>query len=288
MLGYIYKVTNLVNGKVYIGQHSKSDGTLTELDESYWASGVKIKNAFNKYGYENFNREVLCWCNTEEELNQKEIFFIKEYESLDASKGYNIAEGGKAGNMVKSLTKEELVNHYAKISEGNKKAWSNQAIREKYKKSFQKRGKAWKDRISEALRGKIRGPRSEETRQKLREINMGNKYGVGNRSRTGIRNSPDMNKRISESEKKVIHTPEWNKRVSDGLKNKPKSEEHKAHLRKPKPKFKWLLPDGSIRTMDPANASKHTDWIKLEEITIPNQDSIVNPNDYPKREYTTS
>ena len=52
MYGYIYKITNKINGKIYIGQHSKSDGSLEEMDESYWGSGIKIINAIKKYGKE--------------------------------------------------------------------------------------------------------------------------------------------------------------------------------------------------------------------------------------------
>ena len=48
MFGYIYKVTNLINNKIYIGQHYKSDNSLTGLDENYWARGIKINNAFSK------------------------------------------------------------------------------------------------------------------------------------------------------------------------------------------------------------------------------------------------
>lgn len=107
---------------------------------------------------------------------------------------------------------------------------------------------------------------SEETKEKLRKINMGNKYGIGNKSRTGYKNSDEMNRKISEGLKKVHHTDEWNTNVSVALKGKPKSESHKASLRKPKPKYMWLLPDGTTRIMDASNGSRHKDWVKLEKI----------------------
>ena len=59
---------------------------------------------------------------------------------------------------------------------------------------------------------------------------------------------------------------EWNEKVSKSLKGKPKSESHKEALRKPKPKYKWLLPDGTIKIMDASNGSRHKDWIRLEKI----------------------
>lgn len=75
-----------------------------------------------------------------------------------------------------------------------------------------------------------------------------------------------MNKKISEGLKCVVHTKEWNEKVSKSLTGVPKSEAHKAALRKPKPKYKWLLPDGTYRIMDSSNGSRHNGWIKLEQV----------------------
>ena len=54
--------------------------------------------------------------------------------------------------------------------------------------------------------------------------------------------------------------------VSEALRGKPKSEAHKEALRKPKPKYRWLLPDGSERIMSASNGSRHKDWIRVEKI----------------------
>lgn len=139
-------------------------------------------------------------------------------------------------------------------------------IKEKFLKSVANKNDEWKRHISESLTGKMGHPMSNENKEKLRRRNIGNTYGIGNKSRTGYHNSKEMNKHISEGLKNVIHTEEWNKKVSESLKGKPKSESHKAALRKPKPKYSWKLPDGTIRIMDVGNASKHKDWIKLEKI----------------------
>lgn len=275
MLGYIYKITNLINGKIYIGQHKKNDNSLSELDTTYWASGVKINNAFKKYGYENFTREILCWCDSSEELNNKEIFFIDSYNATDNSIGYNIAAGGnQGGNLVKGYSKEKLIEHCKKISEGNKRAWKNTTIRNKYLESFSKRDKQWKDKISKTLTGRKGKPLSEEVKQKLRQISKGNKYGLGNKSRKGYKNSEEMNKKISESLKGVIHTDEWNKNVSKALAGKPKSESHKAALRKPKPRYYFLKPDGAIIIMDAGNGKRHEGWIQLNKV----ENNILDQN----------
>ena len=54
MYGYVYKITNKTNNKIYVGQH-KAD----HFDESYFGGGVIITSAVNKYGKENFDREIL-------------------------------------------------------------------------------------------------------------------------------------------------------------------------------------------------------------------------------------
>lgn len=91
---YVYEITNLIDGKKYIGKHS------TELDffeDNYYGSGVLIQKALSKYGRKNFSRRVLRTCSTEEEaLNaeKEEIEKVKAYESLAY---YNLCEGGQNG-----------------------------------------------------------------------------------------------------------------------------------------------------------------------------------------------
>ena len=58
MYGYIYKITNKINGKFYIGKHKY---TGPGLDPKYMGSGVQIKNAIRKYGKENFVVELLFY-----------------------------------------------------------------------------------------------------------------------------------------------------------------------------------------------------------------------------------
>ena len=72
MYGYIYLTTNLINNKKYIGQHRAS-----KFNMKYLGSGIHLTNAIKKYGKENFKLEVLCECFSEQELNEKEKYFIK-------------------------------------------------------------------------------------------------------------------------------------------------------------------------------------------------------------------
>ena len=89
MYGYIYLTTNLINNKKYIGQHRAS-----KFSMKYLGSGIHLTNAIKKYGKENFKLEVLCECFSEQELNEKEKYFIKIYNAVESDDFYNIAKGG--------------------------------------------------------------------------------------------------------------------------------------------------------------------------------------------------
>lgn len=112
MYGYIYKTTNLVNGKIYIGQHKSQ-----VFDENYKGSGKLIRRAFIKYGIENFNCELLDWCETRTDINKAEKFYIEKYNSNNLSIGYNISKGGDGGDTFSGLTDAEKKNKQQKLSE---------------------------------------------------------------------------------------------------------------------------------------------------------------------------
>lgn len=88
--GYIYKTTNNINGKIYIGQHKSQI-----LDEKYLGSGSLIKKAINRYGIENFSIEIIDWGYDKFDLNQKEIYWIAEMNSKNSDIGYNLTDGGE-------------------------------------------------------------------------------------------------------------------------------------------------------------------------------------------------
>ena len=88
---YIYKLTNLVNNKIYVGKH-----ITTNLDDGYMGSGKLIQLAEKKYGLDNFKKEIVCFCESEEELNQKEAEIVNE-EFLKRDDVYNLKLGGDGG-----------------------------------------------------------------------------------------------------------------------------------------------------------------------------------------------
>lgn len=100
----IYKTINLINNKIYIGQDSKNN-------PAYLGSGISIKNAIAKYGNDNFKKEILEFCNSEKNLNEREIFWINFFKSYDRKIGYNIALGGNApmkGRIQTAETKNKI------------------------------------------------------------------------------------------------------------------------------------------------------------------------------------
>lgn len=93
----IYKTTNLINGKIYIGQHSTN-----KLDDGYLGSGVRMKSLFRKYKKINFSREILHVFDNYEEMNAKEIELITE-EFVKCKDNYNLAIGGRENQGVLSF-----------------------------------------------------------------------------------------------------------------------------------------------------------------------------------------
>ena len=88
---YIYKRTNLINGMIYIGQTTKDPKIRWNGENS---SNQEIGKAIREFGKENFKDEIIDYASNREELNKKEIYWIKYYNSTDPSIGYNRKIGG--------------------------------------------------------------------------------------------------------------------------------------------------------------------------------------------------
>lgn len=164
MFGYIYKTTNRVNGKIYIGQHRAS------TFESYLGSGKKLWNAIYKYGIDNFMVEMLCKCESNDELDEKEKYYIKLFDACNVNVGYNIAEGGRNRMTGEHLSKE----HRQKISQTLKGHKVSDETREKM--SAAKRGHKLSEEHARKLHEgarckaglKLRGkPIPEERKQRI-------------------------------------------------------------------------------------------------------------------------
>ena len=277
---YVYKITNVVTGLSYIGKCQNDD-------PHYMGSGTILWNSYRKrFGNPDLDctlassqnwvyqqnqklhlyvKEVLEICDDVYTLNRLEDEYIVKFNTIWPG-GYNIARGGHGGNLVAGYSEEQRKLLNQKISENTKAAMNRPDVRQKLQAANSNKSEEWKLHLSESLKGKPGHPCSEYSKQVTSRISKGNKWGLGNKSKTGMKTSETTKRKISESVKLVPHTDEWNRKVSESLKGKKRSEEHKQKLRKPKPKYVWLLPDGTTRIMDKANAAKHPDWVELRRL----------------------
>lgn len=117
---YIYKITNLINNKVYIGQvYNKS---VEERFKRHCTDKSALKHSYidraiEKYGPENFVVETIDIASDLDELNNKEKYWIKKYNSTDRTKGYNLTDGGDGGNTYRYKTEDEMISIKNKLSE---------------------------------------------------------------------------------------------------------------------------------------------------------------------------
>lgn len=98
MIKAIYKLTNRINNKVYIGQSVHPEKRLWEHENRAKnnTDNYPIHMAINKYGIENFNFEIIEWTS---DYDNRESYYIKEYNSI-APNGYNVLEGGHSPIMI--------------------------------------------------------------------------------------------------------------------------------------------------------------------------------------------
>lgn len=159
----IYKATNKINGKVYIG---KTTRTLEIRKKQHIIEAKNCKfhfhKAIQKWGESSFDWEVLFTAQDQKELNEKEIFFIKQYDTY--KNGYNQTKGGEGqlgwvpSEETRKLWSEQRkgTNQYTTgyIHPKSKKLWSEERKEQEKKKGEQRRMAANKKR-SEKLKGRV-------------------------------------------------------------------------------------------------------------------------------------
>lgn len=137
---FIYKTTNLLNGKIYIGQ------SIFEPDQkpNYLGSGGKLKNSIKEFGIGNFTREILESDITHTKiLNEREIYWISYYNSTDPDIGYNILKGGQYESQRQAI--KEACNRPSELerkSKESKKLWSDSDYQKRVTESNRK---TWSD-----------------------------------------------------------------------------------------------------------------------------------------------
>ena len=121
----IYVHINKINGKVYVGQTTNPKERWSRQGSRYKDS-PKFYGAITKYGWDNFSHIIIESDLTEEQANEREVFWIAQFNSTQDSSGYNMTPGGN--NYMQAL-------------------WQDESFRQKMSEVFSKRSKEqWKDK----------------------------------------------------------------------------------------------------------------------------------------------
>lgn len=174
----IYRITNKINGKTYIGQHKYSDEK--NPMGKYWGSGKALHRAYEKYGKENFEREVIyCRIRDKETVDAMEIWAIAKERKENKNGCYNINKGGSNHYNISEETKQKMSEvHKRRIpwNKGKTGIYSEETKKRMIANRKSTKGiprgpfsDEHKRKLSEARKGKKYKPHSEETKRKMRE-----------------------------------------------------------------------------------------------------------------------
>jgi group I intron endonuclease len=245
--GIIYCATNLINYKVYIGRTVNSLKSRISNHYTYARSNkpkdkLYFYKAINKYGENNFEWEIIDKAYNNDELNEKEKYWIKRYKSMNSSYGYNLREGGKGGKLSER-TKKKMSDSQKKRTWKHTQAWydnihkylaQRQFSSETLKKmSDSHKGIKMTSINKEKLRQRMLGKQyslgrhqSEETRRKIsvgqkgmpkpKPIDFGEKI---RKSRIGFRYTDEQKKELGQAHKNKM-TDEIRKHLSEGQKKR--------------------------------------------------------------------
>ena len=150
---YIYKTTNKLNNKVYIGKSTKP------YNENYLGSGKLLIKAVKKYGVKNFFVEVIDTADNLKDLNDKEKYWILLYKN----NSYNIAEGGTGGDTMSNHPNKK--EHYKKIGEKVSKKLTGHLVSDSSKLKQSKSHTGWFNRLTEIEKNEYRDKISKKMKE---------------------------------------------------------------------------------------------------------------------------
>lgn len=119
---YFYKITNNLNGHYYYGIHSTDN-----LNDGYMGSGTRLRYAYEKYGIENFTKEILKFFETRENAAKHEAEVVNELLIKDTN-CYNISCGGDGWKMVGTATMHDENGNYFRVNVDDPRVISGELV----------------------------------------------------------------------------------------------------------------------------------------------------------------
>lgn len=210
----IYKIVNALNGRTYIGQ---SVNPTYRAKRHFWKNNgcIKLRNAIEKYGKENFNFSVLCWCVDKTDANEVEELLIGLADTR--SNGYNITSGGfgtGAGKDNPFFGKTHSIATRAKLSEAKRGSTMSIELREKIANLNRNRT------MSEATKEKLRArKKSELCSERTAAANKSRVWGDESKAKlvafnTGRKMPEEAKAKIAAANKMRVWTPESRAKLS--------------------------------------------------------------------------
>ena len=184
----VYKTTNLINGKSYIGKDKHNN-------PNYLGSGRRLQSAIKKYGKENFKKEILEHCDSYDELRDREVFWIRKFNAAESKDFYNVAEENYGDGNFKGFAEEDWKKFSEKMSKISTERWKDEAFRETQSKGLIN----WHKNMSTEER--------LDRSNKLRKSWEGNKETRGAAIKEGQRNSEAFQNRDLSSAGRLPKVP---------------------------------------------------------------------------------
>jgi group I intron endonuclease len=159
--GLVYKITNKINGKCYIGKTTKTVSYRWYFHSNNFGHCIALQEAVKKYGKENFSVEEIAFYTNLEDLNNAEEYYIDFYNCL-APNGYNLTNGGSAP-LHSTETKNKMSNTRQQMLAEGKMPWlpkkgEHRSIATQFKVGIEAPNKGRKKQI---IDGKVRYVRIE-------------------------------------------------------------------------------------------------------------------------------
>lgn len=234
---FIYQTMNIVNGKIYVGCHSTDD-----LNDDYLGSGVSLSKAIQKYGKAAFERSILEFAETYDELLLLEKRYVDE-DFIHRTDTYNQVTGGYGGGALSIEAHTKLIErcqsrsqseaYREKLSSSLKEKWQDPDYRRLQQQSAQKRDlDSVKTKVSNAAKERWSDPQfksrelarrndpakaeqrvcTEDTKQKISAALSGRKRGAMSdetkmklsKANSGKVRSEETRRKISEARKKTV------------------------------------------------------------------------------------